>query len=458
MLRLALFLLLVVVVHNGAIAQQPSDFSLMQDDTTLREKYRAVSEQLFQQRMKELPEKWKSDYKKVYERQYEELEGLWTGNRVITAPEMNDYLQQVLKKILQTNTDISNSQLRVVITRDWWPNAYSLGDGSLAINAGLLVFLENEAQLAFVLCHELAHFQLAHTSRSIREYVETINSESYQAELKRLSKETYRVNEQLEKLAKKFVFHTRRHRRDHEAEADRQALQWLQKTGYDLHAIRTSLQLLDRIDDSLWYQPPALSTVFSFPDYPFRPRWVQAESRIFGQLNKEQQEEELPADSLKTHPDCSQRIGLLKAEIDAAPAGQLFLVDEPFFQQRKKMLLPEIIEFCYQDDQLSRNLFYSLLLLQDTSLQSYAAFSVVRCLNRLYEKQEAHQVGTSTDQPSADYSEAYNQVLRFIQRVRLSELAQVSFHFSKKYRDWVMAHPSFTRAAKLAEQRARQEP
>ena len=336
MLRLALFLLLVVVVHNGAIAQQPSDFSLMQDDTTLREKYRAVSEQLFQQRMKELPEKWKSDYKKVYERQYEELEGLWTGNRVITAPEMNDYLQQVLKKILQTNTDISNSQLRVVITRDWWPNAYSLGDGSLAINAGLLVFLENEAQLAFVLCHELAHFQLAHTSRSIREYVETINSESYQAELKRLSKETYRVNEQLEKLAKKFVFHTRRHRRDHEAEADRQALQWLQKTGYDLHAIRTSLQLLDRIDDSLWYQPPALSTVFSFPDYPFRPRWVQAESRIFGQLNKEQQEEELPADSLKTHPDCSQRIGLLKAEIDAAPAGQLFLVDEPFFQQRKK--------------------------------------------------------------------------------------------------------------------------
>ena len=103
MLRLALFLLLVVVVHNGAIAQQPSDFSLMQDDTTLREKYRAVSEQLFQQRMKELPEKWKSDYKKVYERQYEELEGLWTGNRVITAPEMNDYLQQVLKKILQTN-------------------------------------------------------------------------------------------------------------------------------------------------------------------------------------------------------------------------------------------------------------------------------------------------------------------------------------------------------------------
>ena len=133
---------------------------------------------------------------------------------------------KLIRRGWQANSNISTSQLRVVITRDWWPNAYSLGDGSLAINAGLLVFLENEAQLAFVLCHELAHFQLAHTSRSIREYVETINSESYQAELKRLSKETYRVNEQLEKLAKKFVFHTRRHRRDHEAEADRQALQF----------------------------------------------------------------------------------------------------------------------------------------------------------------------------------------------------------------------------------------
>src|SRR5690606_22795155 len=122
---------------------------------------------------------------------------------------------------------------------------------------------------------------------------------------------TYKVNEQLDKLALKFVSGTRRHRRDHEAEADRLALQWLRETGYDLHAIKTTLQLLDAIDDSTHLVTEPITSQFHFDQYPFRSRWIKKDSKIFGGVKLEDENSWANKDSLKTHPDCSKRIELL---------------------------------------------------------------------------------------------------------------------------------------------------
>src|SRR5690606_19405430 len=107
---------------------------------------------------------------------------------------------------------------------------YSMGDGSIAINAGLFVYLDNEAELIFILCHEIAHYYLDHTNSSIKKYVETVNSDEVQKELKRLSKTQYRVNQQLEELTKAFTFNSRRHSRERETEADRMAFQFMKNT------------------------------------------------------------------------------------------------------------------------------------------------------------------------------------------------------------------------------------
>ncbi|MCG8435770.1 MAG: M48 family metalloprotease, partial [Gammaproteobacteria bacterium] len=47
------------------------------------------------------------------------------------------------------------------------PNAWALPGGKIAINRGLLVELENEAELAAVLGHEIVHADARHTARSI---------------------------------------------------------------------------------------------------------------------------------------------------------------------------------------------------------------------------------------------------------------------------------------------------
>ena len=60
-------------------------------------------------------------------------------------------------------------EFRFFVVEDPEINAASLPDGTLLINTGLLGALENEAQLAFILSHEMAHVLQVHYRREIEE-------------------------------------------------------------------------------------------------------------------------------------------------------------------------------------------------------------------------------------------------------------------------------------------------
>src|SRR5258706_13514024 len=99
-------------------------------------------------------------------------------------------------------------------------------------------------------------------------------------------------------------------------------------TGYDCDAIRSTLQFLDKIDDTLFLNRLDIQQVLNFNEYPFKKKWIEKESSIFSQLDENDgpltQKEK---DSLKTHPDCSKRILLVSDSLSKAPAGKKFLVD-----------------------------------------------------------------------------------------------------------------------------------
>jgi len=60
-------------------------------------------------------------------------------------------------------------EFRFFVVEDPEINAASLPDGTLLINTGLLGAIENEAQLAFVLSHEMAHVLQVHYRREVEE-------------------------------------------------------------------------------------------------------------------------------------------------------------------------------------------------------------------------------------------------------------------------------------------------
>ena len=51
-----------------------------------------------------------------------------------------------------------------VVLNNSTPNAWALSSGKIAINRGLLVTLDSEAELAAVLGHEIIHATIRHTT------------------------------------------------------------------------------------------------------------------------------------------------------------------------------------------------------------------------------------------------------------------------------------------------------
>jgi hypothetical protein len=424
-------------------AQDPSLYSFKKDDTVLRKSLYDVSVRKETSLINSLGKQYQSDYKKIYADRFKEISALWQSTRPVTEPAIYKYLQSIVDRIVSANPDLKGTDARIVFTRDWWPNAFSLGDGSIAINAGLLIFMDNEAELAFAISHEIGHYVLNHGDDRIKKYIEKLNNQDVQKELKRLSKEEFLVNQQAEKLLKNLLFDSRRHAREDEAEADRFAFEHLKNTGYDCMAIGTMLSSLDRVDDSAIFKPLILENIFSFSEYPFRKKWVDKESAIFSELSDDETSlTKKERDSLKTHPDCAQRIVLLQDSLKYHP-GKKFLVNEKMFNGLKKDFFLEMTEECYDRRSFSRNLYYSLLLLQSGQDTSFAIYSVVRCLNRIYLEQEAHNLDGSIDQEDKKYPADYNLLLRMLNRLKLDELATINYEFCKNHYEQMREYPGF---------------
>jgi Zn-dependent protease with chaperone function len=434
------------VFQSSCFAQLQPVYRFQDDDTILKKKYLDQSLDRKKTLIASLGKQYADDYKEVYKDQFREVELLLKSTRSLTAPEAHSYLQSVLQKIVEANEELKGLQLRVVFSRDWWPNAYSMGEGTLAVNAGLMVYLGSEAELVFVLCHELAHFQLDHSNKKIKKYIETVNSDEIKKELKRLSKEQYRVGQQLAELEKSVVFDSRRHSRDNEAEADRQAFRFMKNTGYDCNAIVSVLQLLDKIDDTLLFKPLELERVFNLNEYPFKKKWTQKETTIFSQAGDESTLTKKEKDSLKTHPDCSIRISLLEDSIKkvSSPEKKKFMVDEDMFNRLKKEFIIEITEQNFKSKNLSRNLYYSLLLLQNEVEVPMAVYSIARCLNLAYEHTKNHRFGTMLDAESKIYPADYNLLLRMLNRIRLEEIAALNYYFCARYLTAMKDYEGFT--------------
>lgn len=445
-MRFKHFLFLIPLAFSiHSLAQLKPVFVFEKDDTVVRNNYYSQTAFKKDQLLSSLPKQYASDYKEVYTDEFKEIGDLWKSTRPITSPAVQAYLQTIVQKIISSNKELKGTDARVVFSRDWWPNAVSMGDGTIAINAGLVIYLDNEAELVFVICHELSHYYLDHTGKTIKKYVDQINSVEYQNELKRIYKTEYGGNKQVEQLARSFAFNSRRHSRDNEAEADRQALRFMVNTGYDCGAIVDCLNLLDKVDDSLLFKPLQVEQVFNFKDYPFKKKWIQKESSIFSQLKDDDSVlTQREKDSLKTHPDCQKRIALIKDSVDKLMGkGQKFFVNEKEFNDLKNIFLAEITEECYKENNLSRNLYYSLLLMQKQEYFPFAVLSVSRCLNAIYEHQRDHKLGLAIATENKSYPSDYNQLLRMLSRLRLDEIANLNYHFCEEYSDIMNPYEGF---------------
>lgn len=381
----------------------------------------------------------------IYRERADLVKELVLQKEILTDAAATDYLRAVTKNIFDANSNISNKNLRIYFSRSYIPNASSMGEGTILFNIGLLTHLENEAQMAFVLCHELAHYFLNHGNFAIERYVQTINSDEFQKQLKQIQKSEFAKNAQLEKLVQGLSFRHRRHGREFEQAADSMALSLLKNTGYDVNEIISCLSLLSLLDEKTSSATLSIEKEFDFADYPFRKKWINSNSLVFTDSEEETEKKAKLEDSLKTHPDCSKRITQLEANIkaDRRPDVKKFLVSEATFKRLQQLFELEALEYCLESGKVSRCLYNTLKKLSADPGNSILLGLAGRSLIKMYVSQKEHSLGKIIDLPNPGFNDDYNTLLKFLQNVRLTELAAIQYYFLQKHQDTGKANEEF---------------
>ncbi|RYY16552.1 MAG: hypothetical protein EOO36_10995, partial [Cytophagaceae bacterium] len=190
---------------------------------------------------------------------------------------LDPYVQRVFGQITAANPQLPPVQL--VLSRSPEPNAHAMGNGAVTLNVGLLARLENESQLAFILCHELAHVQARHLDNGLREQLTTLHSKELKREVRRIVAEEYNINSKLKTLALGLSLNSNYHQRKHEKQADSLGYVLLRRTKFDAAQAYRALQLLDRMDEPASAERLDLTRYFGCAAAPYAYETAPAKPR-----------------------------------------------------------------------------------------------------------------------------------------------------------------------------------
>ena len=397
----------------------------------------------------------KGDNKKfileLYRSRRDDLRKMFTDNSFFYTDKINTYLSALTGKITEANPVLNKLYPRFLFSKDFIPNAFSTGEGTIVFNIGLFSKLKNESQVIFALCHELAHLYLDHSNTSIRQHISSVYSNDVQEQLKALNKQKYEKNAALDLIEKKLAFSGRRHSRVHETEADSMGLILMKNTVFNVRESLACLAILDSIDTDTYPTEKELPAVLNTAGYPFQTKWLKKETGFFGVTAGEEVKTK-DADSLKTHPDCKLRIVMLEPAVDKIIQTRSFLnpIDAVTFNELQYSFQFEEIQYCYDSKKISRCLFLALDLLKKQPGNIYPVVMIGKCFNLMYEHQKLHTLSEIVAMPSPYRDKNYNALLEFIQNIRLRDMAGINYHFLQQFIAKFSSDPAFTNIITLA--------
>lgn len=112
-----------------------------------------------------LPEK--EDEADLWERATSHEQRLRDNGTLVAYPSIEQYLESLADRMLGDFLDHLDIKLKFVVVEQPTLNAWAYPYGTIGIHTGLLVRMDNEAQLAAIVSHEVSHFLQRHTYREM---------------------------------------------------------------------------------------------------------------------------------------------------------------------------------------------------------------------------------------------------------------------------------------------------
>lgn len=273
------------------VAQDFDNYQLLKSTGTIPKDFLIPSSEKYKQEIenidKEASKTAQKDEKQFYLESNFLIDDLLQSARVLFNDPISEYINKVADELLKDDREM-RQKLRFYAIRSSAVNAFATNQGIIFVNVGLLAQLESEAQLAFILAHEICHVRHGH---ALNMFLETQRISRYTSTQELMKKTSFD-----DKMVATNYFS-----KELETHADKEGLTLYLKSKY-------SLEDLDGVFDVLQY------AYLPFDIVPFKRDFFENEfiklpddyflkdEELLG-IDGEYEED----DSKSTHPNISKR-------------------------------------------------------------------------------------------------------------------------------------------------------
>jgi hypothetical protein len=279
-----------------------------------------------------------------------------------------------------------------------------------------------------VLAHEIAHDESGH----IREKILLERNVKLQAKSKKIIKQVFGYNEEvdIEELEeyRNTAYHVMRHSRSAETFADSLGLVYLSKAGYQKAGALELLKLLEEGGKPKYEIGVDFFLPFNSPQYPFQSYWLNEKPGVYNALHKGSTNV-FSYDSLLTHPDLQRR----QVYINAAHYKEVKYTSGLQTNPSASIAIAElqIIQSTFRAGEFDLTLYYAMQMLKKYPDNAFVVGCIgTTLINSLTAKDR--NIFRSIVSP---YTGTYNEEQRLMNNLynlEIKELGEVAYHFMKR--------------------------
>lgn len=253
------------------------------------------------------------------------------------------YINKVADKVLAHEPEL-RAKLRFYPIKFSSVNAFVVDRGIVFINIGLIARLDNEAQLAFIIDHEISHYIKKH---NVNFYLESKKIEKKEGEYSKISDD-------------KQIVASSHYSKAHELEADLEGFNMMRRTDYDPQEAVIALDKLMYAGQPLKDIP--FSKTFLEAGYMQLPKILFADSVNAFVPDENEEDEE------SSHPAIGKRKEQIQKEFSREASNgskPKFLVSQEDFLEVRRICRYEICRSLMLEGEYVDAIYHAYILLQD---------------------------------------------------------------------------------------------
>jgi Zn-dependent protease with chaperone function len=347
-----------------------------------------------------------------------EFGNLFASGKIIFNDPLSRYARKILDTILWRQPQV-RQKIRIYTLKSAVTNAYTTNDGKIFITTGLYARLQNEAELALILSHEIIHYLNNHAyesyvfNRSVDRKKRTVNNREERFE---------------DVLLTKF-----RHSRSNEFEADKQGLLLFLRSEYSLAVIDSVFNMLDYSELPLSNQPFDRG-FFESPYFHIRDEaWLPREKVLPVEVDADFKE------ARSTHPNSKSRKAQIQSILDKSDdigaVKKLYLYPEEEFDLVRDLSQFDLCNVYYLDHNYEDAIYQAWLLLRRFPGNLYLRKTIARCLNGLL-IENSYRLGLYDHNQKRGYISQLAHLIRYSDREELEAMALIfTWNTFKDHRD-----------------------